>query len=246
MRLKYIYLVSRTGRLAALAALTVALAGCQSIAGIQPTTQVRVINVSPDAPALDIYQNSSVGLYNVGFGTVSTYIPVAAGAYTHAAYTAGTQQQLANVRGSFLSGNQYTVLAGNVAANLQMTVLRDQAFAAPNGQVALRFLDQATRVGPIDIYLVSPGSAHSRVAPIDTGLSFGSNTGYINAPSGTYSIIAVPSGTSSISTASPLYTGSQISYASGSAHTIVLIDQQPSSASALQVISASDYDSAHH
>lgn len=244
MQFSSAHLVSRSARLAALAVLTAVLAGCQSIAGIQPTTQVRVINVSPDAPALDIYQNSSAGLYNVGFGTVSSYMSVAAGSYTHAAYTTGTQQQLANVRGSFLSGNQYTVLAGNVAANMQMTVLRDQAFAAPNGQVALRFLDQATRVGPIDIYLVSPGSAHSKVAPIDTGLGFGGNTGYINAPSGTYSIVAVPSGVGSISTVSPLYTGSQISYASGSAHTIVLIDQQPSSASGLQVISASDYDSA--
>ena len=247
MRLTIPQFVERTGRLAALAVLAAGLAGCQSIAGIQPLSQVRVIDVSPDAPALDIYQNSPqsspASLYNIGFGTVSSYIPVAAGAYSNAAYTAGTQQQLATVHGIFLTGSQYTLLAGNIAANLQMTVLKDQSFPAPTGQVALRFLDQATRAGTVDIYLVPPGSALGRVSPIDTGLSFGSNTGYINAPSGTYSIVVLPAGTVPTSATSPVYTGSQMSYPGGSARTILLIDQQPVSTPGLQVITADDYDS---
>jgi hypothetical protein len=247
MRLATPQFVERTGRLAALAVLAAGLAGCQSIAGIQPLSQVRVIDVSPDAPALDIYQNSPqsspASLYNIGFGTVSSYIPVAAGAYSNAAYTAGTQQQLATVRGNFLTGSQYTLLAGNIAANLQMTVLKDQSFPAPTGQVALRFLYQATRAGTVDIYLVPPGFALGRVSPIDTGLSFGSNTGYINAPSGTYSIVVLPAGTVPTSATSPVYTGSQISYPGGSARTILLIDQQPASTPGLQVITADDYDS---
>src|SRR5208283_4682443 len=115
-----------------LALLGVGLAGCQSVAGIRPTSQVRVIDVSSDAPALDIYQNSpqsaSAVLYNVGFGTVSSYIPVPAGVNTHSAYVVGTQQQLATVRGNFVVGGQYTMLTGNISASLQMTVLKDQSF----------------------------------------------------------------------------------------------------------------------
>ena len=241
--------VERTARLAALAVLAAGLAGCQSIAGIRPVSQVRVIDVSPDAPALDIYQNSpqssSAVLYNLGFGTVSSYIPVPAGANTHVAYVAGTQQQLATARGSFAIGSQYTVLAGNISASLQMTVLKDQSFPAPAGQVALRFLDQATRAGAVDIYLVPPGSAAARVAPIDTGLSYSSNTGYINIPSGTYSIVVLPAGAAPSSAASPLYTGSRMSYPSGSARTILLIDQQPATPSGLQVITADDYAAAN-
>ncbi len=238
--------VERTGRFAVLAVLAAGLAGCQSIAGIQPVSQVRVIDVSPDAPTLDIYrnspQNSSTGLYNIGFGTVSSYIPVAAGAYTNAAYTTGTQQQLATVRGTFLTGDQYTVLAGNIAANLQMTVLKDQSFPAPPGQVALRFLDQATRAGAVDIYLLPPGSALSGVSPIDTGIGFGGNTGYMDAPSGTYSIVVLPAGTVPSIATSPLYTGSQVSYPGGSAHTILLIDRSPATSPGLQVVTADDYD----
>ena len=240
--------VQRTAWLTALVLLAAGLAGCQSVAGIRPVSQVRVIDVSPDAPALDIYQNStqssSAVLYNVGFGTVSSYIPVLAGANTHAACIAGTQQQIATARGNFAVGSQYTVLAGNISASLQMTVLKDQSFPAPAGQVALRFLDQSTHVGTVDIYLVPPGSTLGRVSPIDTGLSFSSNTGYINVPSGTYSIVVLPGGAVPSSSASPIYTGSQAIYSAGSARTILLIDQQPAAPLGLQVITANDYDPA--
>jgi hypothetical protein len=253
MLLNRLHLATRARRLTALAILATALSGCQSITGNQPFTQVRVIDASPDAPNLDIYQNASVGLYNIGFGTVSSYIAIAPGASVHAAFTAGTQQQLAQVRGTFATGTQYTVLTGNVAANLQMTVLRDQSTPTPSGQVALRFLGQATRIGAVDLYLVPSGSSLTGIAPIATGIGFGGNTGYIDAPSGTYSIVAFPSG-SSPNVSAPVFTGSQAFYPGGSARTIVLIDQrsdqpaadqatqQPAAAPALQIITADDFD----
>jgi hypothetical protein len=89
---------------------------------------------------------------------------------------------------------------------------------------------------------VPPGSALARVAPIDTGLSYSSNTGYINVPSGTYSIVVLPAGAIPSSAISPIYTGSRMSYPAGSARTILLIDQQPTATPGLQVITADDYD----
>jgi hypothetical protein len=235
-----LHLATRTARLAALALCAVALAGCQGVTGIQPAAQVRVIDASPDAPALDVYQNSQASLYNVGFGTVSSYIPLAPGTYTHSAFTTGTQQQLAQVRGTVGPGSQYTLLTGNIAANLQMALLKDQSFPAPAGQVALRFLGQATRSGPVDIYLLPAGFSLAAAAPIATGVNFGTNTGYINAPSGTYSILAFPTGIAP-STSAPAYTGSQVTYPATSVRTILLLDQPPSG---LQIISAPDFDPA--
>jgi hypothetical protein len=225
-------------RIAALAVLAAGLAGCQGVTGIQPVAQVRVIDTSPDAPALDVYQNSQASLYNVGFGTVSSYIPLAPGSYTHAAFTTGTQQQLAQVRGALAPGSQYTLLTGNIAANLQMALLRDQSFPAPGGQVALRFLGQATRSGPVDIYLLPAGFSLTGASPIAAGVSFGSNTGYINAPSGTYSIVAYPAGILPTA-AAPAYTGSQVAYPATSVRTILLLDQPPAG---LQTITAADFD----
>jgi Domain of unknown function (DUF4397) len=252
MRL-YLQLAHRTARLAALAVCGLVLAGCQGVTGLQQTAQVRVIDASPDAPALDIAQTSPAtavpnGLYNIGFGTVSSYIPMAAGAYTHSAYVAGTQQQLALVHGTFRAGGQYTLLTGNIVAGLQMAVLKDQSTPAPNGQTALRFLGQATRSGPVDLYLLPAGFSLNRASPIAAGVIFGTNTGYINAPAGTYSIVAYPAGTAP-SASSPSFTGSQMAYPATSVRTIVLLDQRnddefatPSNTHSLQVISASDYD----
>jgi hypothetical protein len=253
-------------RLCVAALLALTLTGCQSIANAGSTAQVRVIDVSPDAPALDIVPvpgpvpaspsasaSSSAALYNIGFGTVSSYMQLAPGAWTHSAYLAGTQQQIALVRGSLAAGAQYTVLTGDVSAGLQMTLLRDQSIAAPPGLVSLRFLGQSTRASAVDLYLVPTGaSLAGGLAPAAASLSFGSNTGYRNLPAGTYSLVALPAGASP-AVATPLFTGSQTVYPAGSARTILLIDA-PSAmrtlsgafaanpAVPLQLITAADYD----
>jgi hypothetical protein len=255
MRLNRPHLAQRTTRLAALSMLILTLAGCQSIAGTQSVTQVRFIDASPDAPALDLYQNvpqtaaqsSQASLYGVGFGAVSSYMLLAPGVYTQAANVAGTQQQIATVGANFAAGGQYTVLAGNIAANLQMTILKDQATPAPAGEVALRFLGQATRTGPVDLYLLAPGStlsgsSLSGLVPIATGIGLGVNTGYIDVPSNTYSIVALPAGSAPSSAGVPLFTGSQALYPAGSVRTILLIDQQPLTTPGLQIITADDFD----
>jgi len=241
---------------AALVILAVVLTGCQGMSRVPAVSQIRVIDTSPDAPAIDIHQNASPGLYNIAFGTVSSYISVPAGAYTHTAYTAytaGTRQRLAAVKSSFLDGVQYTVLTGNTAAALQMTILRDQSTPAPAGQVALRVLNQTTRPGAFDLYLLPAGSPLTALLPLASHAGFGTNTGYLNTPSGTYSILAFRSG--DIPTiASPLFTGAQASYPSGAVRTLVLIDQPASqqsglspatglpAAPSLQIITAKDFD----
>jgi hypothetical protein len=230
-------------RLAALALLATVLTGCQVIDGTLLYTQVRIIDASPDAPGLDVYQNSIASLYNIGFGTASSYIAIGSGNYTYSVDITNTRQQLASVAGTFALGAQYTVLIGNVTANLQMTVLKDQSTAAPAGQVALRFLDQSTRNGPVDVYLLPSGGKLTGLMPIVSNIRFGNAAIYIDVPFGTYSVVVVPTGTVPSSTTVPLYTGSQVEYSNGAARTIVLIDQQLVTAPGLQAITADDFDS---
>lgn len=226
-----------------LAAAAAVLTGCQGMSRLQPISQVRVIDASPDAPAIDIRQNADTGLYNVAFGTVSSYIPVAPGAYTHAAYAAGTAQRLATVRGSFTDGGQYTVLTGNTAAALQMSILRDRSTPAPAGHVALRIVTQTTLPAAFDLYLLPAGSPMTALVPLASHASYGANTGYINAPSGTYSLVAFPAGSSPLATR-PIYNGAQASYPSGAVRTLVLIDHPTLNPAvpSLQIITAHDFD----
>ncbi len=227
----------------------VPLVGCQNITGSVPVSQVRIIDASPDAPGLDIYQggsgqSSSALAYNLGFGTVTSYVSIAPGISSISADTEGSKQQLSTARGTFAASAQYTVLVGNVAAELAETILTDQSTPAPSGQISVRVLDQATRFSTgVDVYFVPSGSTIATVAPILTNVVFGTNSGYINVPIGTYQVILLPAGTVPVAATVPIYTGAKVTYAAGSARTLVLLDQQVITQPGFQVITADDYDS---
>ncbi|WP_334239407.1 DUF4397 domain-containing protein [Terriglobus sp. ADX1] len=221
------------------------LSGC----GVNGSTsvnaaQLRVIDATPDAGGIDIYAGSNVLTYNLGYGTITSYIPMNPGTYTLAADATGTKTALSSVRASLLNGKQYTLLFSSVAASLQAQVLTDQSQPAPTGQIALRFLDEAIYPGALDVYLVPNGSTIDKVNPILTNLNFGNTPTYLNVPTGTYTLYIVSAGTVVATTTVPMYTGASTTYPSGSARTFVLLDQQILTTPSVQVVMANDYDSA--
>lgn len=237
------HLVRSAVRLAAAAAALASLTGCQAMAPNSSAAQVRVVNASPDAPGIDLYQGPDGVAYNLGFGSITSYVPTAPGVYTFSAATAGTHQVLSFAKPTLAPAGQYTVLIGNIAGNLQQLTLKDQSQPAPAGQTALRFLDEATRMGPVDVYLVPSGRSLVTVNPILTGVSFGANTGYQTIPSGVYTLIVLPAGAAPTGTAVASYAGAQVAYPSMAARTLIFIDQPLPSIPGLQVITADDYDS---
>jgi Domain of unknown function (DUF4397) len=240
-RMSLYVLLRRAASLAAAGVCALMLSGCQGIVSSTTGAQVRIIEASPDAPGLDIYQNNAAIAYNLGFGTITSYVPIDPGTYTTAATAAGSKQVLSSSKGTFATASQYTVLIGNLAASLQQLTLKDQSQPAPSGQIALRFIDQATRIGALDIYLVPPGKKLTEVAAVVTNISFNTNTGYLNIPTGTYTLVMVPTGTIPASDTIATYTGAQVTYTGGSASTVILIDQQLVTTPGMQVIIAPDY-----
>ena len=107
----------------------------------------------------------------------------------------------------------------------------------------VRFLDQSTTTGAIDLYLVPSGSTLLTVKPIITNITFNVNTGYFNVPAGTYTLVALPTGTVPTATTMSLYTGASVTYSSGSARTFILVNQQVITTPGVQVITGDDYDS---
>jgi len=198
------------------------LSGCQGITST--SAQLRVIDASPDAGVIDSYQNSSALAYNLGFGTMTSYIPMSPGVYNLAADKAGTRQTLVANNQTLAANHQYTEIIGAGLANLQQTFLADQSTPAPAGRIAIRVINQTTRSGAVDVYLVPFGRGTS-TSPLAINLGFGANSGYIDLPEGTYAIDVVPTGTLLTSSTVTLLSGDQIAYASGAVRTIVLIDQ---------------------
>ena len=242
MLLKRVHLVRQTARLAPVAAILGTLSGCQAIVSSPSLSQVRVVTASPDAVPLDIYQGSNALTFNLGSGTITSYISIAPGTYTINAEASGSRQVLSTAKATFAPSAQYTVLIGNSAANLQQQTLIDQTQPAPSGQISLRFVHQATRIGAVDLYLVPAGQKLAAVSPLISGVVFGANTGYLDVPAGTYTLVLLPAGTAPISTSTATYAGAQFNYPAGAARTIILIDQQLVATPGLQVITADDFD----
>ena len=153
--------------------LLLSLPGCATVSGSPNLAQVRIIDASPDAGGLDIYQGNGILAYNLGLGTITSYVPLTPGSYNIAVDNAGTRQQIVSAAGTFVTNAQYTVLIGNYSSTLSEVILKDQTTAAPTGQVSLRVLDQATRAGAVDLYLVASGSTITTAKPILTDVVFG-------------------------------------------------------------------------
>ncbi len=132
MFLKYNHLVRQAARLSVVAIALATLSGCQGIVGSPSFSQVRVIDASPDAPGLDIYQGPTAVAFNLGFGTITSYIPITPGTFTYTANSAGTKQVLSSSKGTFAATHQYTILIGNSAASLQQVIYTDQSQPAPH------------------------------------------------------------------------------------------------------------------
>ncbi|HVG28055.1 MAG TPA: DUF4397 domain-containing protein [Acidobacteriaceae bacterium] len=216
----------------------------EETADVPAAAQLRVIAASPDAPKMDFYAGGSALAYGLDFGTASSYVPLTPGSVSLAANTANSAQLLVTANAGLTAGQQYTAIVTNVAASLQETVYPDQTRPAPRGEVALRVIDAATRVGSVDVYLVPTGRKLAKMLPVRTGVSFGASSGYILAPAGTYSLVVLPTGTVPSPSTQTLLTAPQTSYAPGSVRTVVLVDHVTKTTPGLSQIVASDYEPA--
>jgi hypothetical protein len=211
-------------QLALVALCVAAMSGCQSMS--MNAAQLRVIDASPDAPNMDTYQNTTALAYNLDFGEMTSYVAMTPGTYTLAADRAGTRQALSLNTANLMPGRQYTAIVGNIAANLHQTLLLDQTTPAAPGQISLRFVNEATRPGPVDVYLVPHSGRLMLHPPLATNLGFGASSGYLTAPAGTYAIHVVRAGTIPVASTLTLMTGAQIAYDSGAVRTVVLLDHE--------------------
>jgi hypothetical protein len=223
-------LLRRTLRLTTAAVLCALLTGCQ---GIQMgTAQLRVIDAAADAGPLDTFGNSQGLAYSLGYGSLTSYMPTSPGLATLTAARSSTGQTLVQTTAHLLAAHQYTEIISGSVATMQTTVLQDQTWPAPAGQVALRFFHAAVHAGSVDVYLVSRNGRLAATAPLATNLSFRANTGYLAVPVGTYAIDVVPAGTVPTNSTVTQLSGPQVAYDSGAVRTVVLIDAPATSPAA--------------
>ena len=215
------------------------LSSCTNVAGFSQPSLVRVIDASYIAPAVNIYVENTLFAGNVGQGYVSNYGTVAPSPAAVIKVTAATGgATLVTASATLNAGAQHSAfLTDNGASPTQytVTVLEDQQTAAAAGHSAFRFLNQAPRTGPVDVYMI-PGSATlANTIPLCTSLAVGSTCGYVSFASQSVTMVITPAGTTT-----PKFTSTALGLTGGEVRTVVIVDSQLTSDPPVQVVIAKD------
>ena len=136
------------------------------------------------------------------------------------------------------AGAQHSVfLTDNGASPTQyiVTVLEDQQTPAAAGHSAFRFLNQAPRTGPVDVYMVPDASTLDKTIPLCTNLPVGSTCGYASFASQSVTMVITPTGT-----ITPKFTSTALGLTGGEVRTVVIVDSQLTNDPPVQVVIAKD------
>ena len=243
----------RAGWCAVLGLVASALSGCQGMAMYSSldSAQLRVIDASPDAGVMDSYGNDAALAYNLTFGTMTSYIAMTPGVYQLTAARAGTHQMLVASSESLAAGKQYTEIIGAGLADLRQAIFVDRSTPAPEGEIAVRVINETTRPGALRVSMVPMAFTDSKAESsfsLAPHLGPGVSSGYVTLPMGTYAVDVAPANRSRSSSTAMLLSGVQIPYPSGAVRTVVLLDQPStgdqsgSSQPGVQAIVADDAD----
>lgn len=215
-----------------------ALSGCEQVVSYTQPTLVRVIDASYNAPAANFEVEGQTLGANIGQGTITAYGTLPASNFAVINVTATTGgAPLVSTSGTLQAGLQHSVLLADNGTAYNVTVLEDQQVPAAIGQSAFRFLNQATKTGAVDIYMVPSNSTLADSAPIVKDLPAGGITSYISFASQTVTMVVTPTGLTT-----PSYTSTSMPLTGSEVRTVLIIDTKLTSNPPVEVFVASDVD----
>lgn len=203
------------------------LSGCQTISGSTSVSQLRIIDASYNAPALNFYLGGTLLAGNLGQGSITTYASLTPTNNAVVKVTAVTStKSLVSSNTSLLAGTSHSALISDIGATYQVTVLEDQATPAPSGHSEFRLLNQAPSTGPVDVYFLAGTSntVFATAKPVITGLAVGATSGYVTIPSSTLYMVIAPTGTTLADNVSTIYTSAAFPLVGGEVRTVLIVD----------------------
>lgn len=115
---------------------------------------VRVANMSPDAPTLDIYLDGNKALTSLPFKSVSDYLSLPGGEHRFEMRPTGasaSDKALIDVKTTVEAGKAYTVTAINEASKIAPLVLVDDITAPAADKAKVRLIHASPDAPPLDL-----------------------------------------------------------------------------------------------
>jgi len=182
----------RIPAVALVAAALMILTGCEDDATSpsNETAEVRVLHLSSDAPAVDVYLNegASPAVTDLAFETGTAYVEVDAGTYQVDVTAAGSPLSSAvlTVPGlELMADGRYTAVAYDELASIKPLALEDDYSDLDSGAIRVRAIHTAPAVGQVDIWNI-PVSGDP--TPLVTDVDFGEVGLYADLPAGAYTL----------------------------------------------------------
>lgn len=142
--------------------------------------QVRVINTSPDAPAVDFLVDNVVAQTALSYGANSAFAPILAGVHNFKINSTGTATTLVMTDSTITGSGAFSVYVMDVAAKLQAVVIADFLGLPTAGNAKLRFIHASPDTTGLDVFQDDSTTA------IVSALPFKSGGLYATVPAGTH------------------------------------------------------------
>ncbi len=225
--------------IAASLAASLALCACENVAGYTAPSLIRVIDASYTAPALNVSVENQMIAGNIGQGAVTAYgaIPASNGASIVLASAANGSKLLSLIAPLVAARQNSIFIADDASASsgYSATILADQQIPAAAGLAAFRFLNQATKTGAVDIYMVPADSTLADSVPLVTALPVGNAAQYISFAAKSVTMVVTPTGV-----IKPAYTSTVLPLSGGEVRTVLIMDSQLTSNPPVTAVIAND------
>ncbi len=194
---------------------------------IPPTSMVRAIHASSDAPAVNVLVDGAAAFQNLMFGKASAYASVPSGTRNIKVNLAANGATAINADLNLTKDTTYTVIALNRAAQIEALVLNDttDGNSAPgSGKTKVRLIHGASQAGLVDVYVTAPNTDIGHVNPTIRNFAFKANTRYLELNAGSYRVrITAPH------SKTPVIDTGAINLVSGGVFTGLALDPAPGS-----------------
>ncbi len=150
--------------------------------------KVRVLNLMPDVPGIDLAINGSPAFTDVLFEGITGYQEYDNRTTSFGVTVAGSTTQLASFSFPLAGDQPYTVCVYGSLAFPELTMIAEIGDAPSNGNIQVTIFNASPNAGNVDVYITAPGVDLSTVGANFYNVSFGGTTTSVQFAPATYQI----------------------------------------------------------